>query len=351
MKLNRLFLIFTIFCATLNAYSQKRSKTIYVPKPGTMMEMLTEKEANQITYLRLQGRLNAIDFRNLRDGFKQLRTLDLSEASISLYTGKNGTSKGLRIYPANTLPALAFCQENNNSTFHGKESLRRVILPPGLKTIDYGAFKGCKNLAICQIRSRKAPHLKEDALADSLTAIFVPLGYGDSYRSQEEWKNFAFVEGEPTGAHVQISRMGSLASELLQKGKQPNEVNFLTIEGKLDEADFALIRDYMPNLVKVDMENTNATSIPEYTFTQKKFLLKLTLPKGLKTIGQRAFSGCTRLCGTLFLPPTLTAIEFGAFMGCDNLRRVVATGNQITTLGDKLFGEEPSKLIWMDKKK
>ena len=127
MKLNRLFLIFTIFCATLNAYSQKRSKTIYVPKPGTMMEMLTEEEANQITYLRLQGRLNAIDFRNLRDGFKQLRTLDLSEASISLYTGKNGTSKGLRIYPANTLPALAFCQENNDSTFHGKESLRRVI--------------------------------------------------------------------------------------------------------------------------------------------------------------------------------------------------------------------------------
>ena len=31
--------------------------------------------------------------------------------------------------------------------------------------------------------------------------------------------------------------------------------------------------------------------------------------------------------------------EFGAFMGCDNLRYVLATGNKITTLGDNLFGE------------
>ena len=92
------------------------------------------------------------------------------------------------------------------------------------------------------------------------------------------------------------------------------------------------------------MTNSNATTIPEYTFTQKKFLLKVLLPKGLKSIGQRAFSGCTRLSGTLMLPPTLTAIEFGAFIGCDNLSRVVATGNNLTTLGDKLFGEEDNKL-------
>ena len=147
-------------------------------------------------------------------------------------------------------------------------------------------------------------------------------------------------------ANVQISRMGSLASELIQKGEQPKNINFLIVEGKLDEADFALIRDYMPNLVYIDMKNCNATSIPEYTFTQKKLLLKVLLPKGLKSIGQRAFSGCTRLSGTLVLPPTLTAIEFGAFIGCDNLLQVVATGNQITTLGDELFGEEESRLIY-----
>ena len=54
-----------------------------------------------------------------------------------------------------------------------------------------------------------------------------------------------------------------------------------------------------------------------------------------------------RLCGTLELPASVTAIEFGAFMGCDNLRYVLATGNKITTLGDNLFGEGvPSKLVY-----
>ena len=46
-------------------------------------------------------------------------------------------------------------------------------------------------------------------------------------------------------------------------------------------------------------------------------------------------------------PASVTAIEFGAFMGCDNLRYVLATGNKITTLGDNLFGDGvPSKLIY-----
>ena len=31
--------------------------------------------------------------------------------------------------------------------------------------------------------------------------------------------------------------MGSLASELLRAGIQPKDVNFLTVEGKMDEAD------------------------------------------------------------------------------------------------------------------
>ena len=143
--------------------------------------------------------------------------------------------------------------------------------------------------------------------------------------------------------------MGSLASELLRAGLQPKDVNFLTIEGKMDEADFTLIRDYMPNLVSIDLTDCNATSIPDYTFTQKKYLLNVQLPKGLKSIGQRAFSSCGRLCGTLVLPSGVTAIEYGAFMGCDNLRYVLATGNKITTLGDNLFGESKGKIIYEEK--
>lgn len=49
----------------LNASAQT-SKRYTVAKPGTLVEMLTEDEANEITHLVLQGKLNAIDFRHLR---------------------------------------------------------------------------------------------------------------------------------------------------------------------------------------------------------------------------------------------------------------------------------------------
>lgn len=339
MKVRNILLVAASLCITLGAYAQKK-KTFYVPKAGTLVELMTQEEANQITHLTLQGKLNAIDFRHLRDEFTNLQVLDISNATISMYTGKNGTFPDkFYIYPGNCIPAYAFCKQNADGTYQGKASLEHVILSEKTKNIEDAAFKGCTNLKICQIRKKTAPNLLPGALADSITAIFVPLGSSDSYRNKERWENFSFVEGNPTAVTVQIAKMGSLASELLNAGVQPRDVNFLTIEGKMDEADFKLIRDYMPNLVSVNMEKCNATVIPEYTFTQKKYMLNITLPKSLTTIGQRAFSGCTRLTGTLVLPASVTAIEYGAFIGCDNLRRVLATGSKITTLGENLFGE------------
>ena len=186
-----------------------------------------------------------------------------------------------------------------------------------------------------------------EGLADSITAIFVPLGSSDEYRLKNNWKSFAFIEGEPQEVTLQVGAMGTLESEIQRAGLQPRDINFLTVEGKLDNNDFKLIRDYMPNLVAVDISKTNAVSIPDFTFSKKKYLLRIKLPHGLKVIGQRVFSNCGRLCGTVELPPSVTAIEFGAFMGCDNLRYVVATGDQITTLGDSLFGEGGgNKLIY-----
>ena len=67
--------------------SAQTSKRYTVAKPGTLVEMLTEDEANEITHLVLQGKLNAIDFRHLRDEFKKLQILDISNASISMYAG------------------------------------------------------------------------------------------------------------------------------------------------------------------------------------------------------------------------------------------------------------------------
>ena len=348
MKIKLLLIGFLLAANALGAAAQV-SKTYYVSKPGTLISMMTEEEANSVTHLTLTGKLNAEDFRHLRDEFANLKVLDISNAEIKMYSGKAGTYPNGKfyIYMPNFIPAYAFSNVVGGVT-KGKATLEKVILSEKTKNMEDAAFKGCENLKICQIRKKTAPNLLPEALADSVTAIFVPLGSSDSYRRGKRWETFAFIEGEPVGALVQIATMCSLASELLRAGIQPKDVNFLTVEGKMDEADFTLIRNYMPNLVSVDLSKCNATTIPEYTFTQKKYLLNIKLPHGLKSIGQRAFSGCGRLCGTLELPSGVTAIEYGAFMGCDNLRHVLATGDKITTLGDNLFGNDKDKLIYRD---
>ena len=309
--------------------------------------MMTEDEANSVTHLTLTGKINAEDFRHLRDEFKNLEVLDISNAEIKMYTGKAGTHPDkFYVYMPNFIPAYAFCQVINGQP-QGKMSLKKVVLSEKIKNIEDAAFKGCSNLAICQIRKKTPPNLLPEGLADSITAIFVPLGSSDGYKIKDNWKSFAFIEGEPQEVTLQVGAMSTLESEIQKAGLQPKDINFLTIEGKLDNNDFKLIRDYMPNLVAVDIAKTNATSIPDFTFSQKKYLLRIKLPHGLKVIGQRVFSNCGRLCGTVELPDSVTAIEFGAFMGCDNLRHVVATGNKITTLGDNLFGDGvENKLIY-----
>lgn len=347
MKIKHLFISF-VFAATTFGATAQVSKTFYVSKPGTLISMMTEQEANNVTHLTLTGKINAEDFRHLRDEFDNLKVLDISNAEIKMYSGKSGTYPNGKfyMYMPNFIPAYAFSNVVEGAV-KGKSTLERVILSDKTKNIEDAAFKGCENLKICQIRKKTAPNLLPEALADSVTAIFIPLGSSDEYRQKNRWENFAFIEGEPVETTLQVGMMGKLEDEIVKAGLQPKDINFLTIEGKLDNADFKLIRDYMPNLVAVDISKTNATTIPDFTFSQKKYLLRIQLPHTLKVIGQRVFSNCGRLCGTLELPATVTAIEFGAFMGCDNLRHVLATGNKITTLGDNLFGDGgTNKLIY-----
>ncbi len=259
MKIKLLLISFLLAANALGAAAQV-SKTYYVSKPGTLISMMTEEEANSVTHLTLTGKLNAEDFRHLRDEFANLKVLDISNAEIKMYSGKAGTYPNGKfyIYMPNFIPAYAFSNVVGGVT-KGKATLEKVILSEKTKNIEDAAFKGCENLKICQIRKKTAPNLLPEALADSVTAIFVPLGSSDSYRYKDRWQNFAFIEGEPVETTLQVGAMGKLEEEILKAGLQPRDINFLTVEGKLDNADFKLIRDYMPNLVSVDISKTNAS--------------------------------------------------------------------------------------------
>lgn len=102
------------YCQLFAATAQEVKKTYFVSKPGTLISMMTEEEANQVTHLTLTGKINAVDFRHLRDEFKNLQVLDIANASISMYSGKEGTYPDkFYIYMPNFVPAYAFCKMEN----------------------------------------------------------------------------------------------------------------------------------------------------------------------------------------------------------------------------------------------
>ena len=61
MKIKLLLIGFLLAANALGAAAQV-SKTYYVSKPGTLISMMTEEEANSVTHLTLTGRKNPKDF-------------------------------------------------------------------------------------------------------------------------------------------------------------------------------------------------------------------------------------------------------------------------------------------------
>lgn len=349
MNRKQLLLIGIALLANIFGATAQVLKALYVDKSGTMISQITEEEANSVTNLTVVGKINAIDFKSLRDLFPKLEVLDISNVDIKPYAGKAGThGDKFYVYPPNCIPAYAFCRLEDGVP-KGKQTLKKVILSEKIKNIEDGAFLGCNNLHICQIIKKSAPNLLENALSDTITAVFIPLGTRDEYRLKKRWENFAFIEGEPVEVKLQVGAQSSLKAEIQSAGLQPKNINFLTVEGKLDVNDLKLITDYMPNLVSVDISKTTATVLPDFTFAQKKYMLRIQLPSGLKSIGQRVFSGCGRLSGKLLLPPGVTSLGYGAFMGCDNLQEVVVTGSGLTAVGEDLFGDSNGRLYYENK--
>jgi hypothetical protein len=346
MKKKQLGIFFLLCLIVCGLSAQTVSKTLFVPKGGTLKEQITEAEAKSITHLTITGKINAIDFKLMRDSMTKLEVLDISNASVSVYMGKEGTYPLKRYtYLPYFIPAYAFCNAEDG-TLRGKSSLKRVILPPSILNIDKFAFKNCNNLTILQVNKKTPPNLQEEALNDSLTAVFIPLGCKDDYKRKKGWDGFAILEGTPESLTINITKPGELGNEIMKAGHQPSEVNYLTIKGNINEDDFKMIRDFMPDLVSIDLSETTATDIPDFTFTQKKYLMTVHLPSKLVSIGERAFSGCIHLAGDLVLPPTVKKIKDGAFLDCDKLSRVIVQGN-ISVLGKDIFRDtNKQKLVF-----
>ena len=164
--ITRVLLLFFFATALPFAAASQNSNKSWTPEfvtlnsPGAGQLKLT-KEALTASNLRITGDIDARDFKTLKEAtISRTRVLDLSDANIKAYTGKEGcvTYKGSNwivpaakdyVYKANTFPINAFNERRDNSLntwTAGSTSLRKVILPKTLEAFEPDAFYDNNNL-------------------------------------------------------------------------------------------------------------------------------------------------------------------------------------------------------------
>jgi hypothetical protein len=148
-NMKKLLLLFTFIGFASGIFAQV-SKTVNLATAGTLPTVLTAGELNTVTNLTITGKIDARDFKTMRDKMPLLAVLDLNGVTVVAYNGTEGTSPNFIDYRANAIPDYAFL---NPAPGQSKTSLISVVLPSLVTSIGNWAFSGCTGLITVAIPS------------------------------------------------------------------------------------------------------------------------------------------------------------------------------------------------------
>jgi hypothetical protein len=151
--------------------------------------------------------------------------------------------------------------------------------------------------------------------------------------------------------------INNVSGSLYQRARNSDlsKITNLTIAGTMDARDFKAIRDFMPNLVSLDISGVtivgyvgtegtsgssnltySANTIPDNAFLNSKNLVSIILPKTVHSLGKSSFEGCMGLI-SITLPSSINSIGENAFKYC-SLASIYFHSSEIQ-IGDNAFSE------------
>lgn len=276
---------------------------------GNLAKTLNLYQLNTITNLKLNGTINARDFKIMRDSMPVLSSIDLSGATVTEYTGTLGTFYDATVttYPANTIPQRAFYY---TATKTGKTSLTSFIFPAAVNSTGIYAFRGC-----------------------GLTAITIPstvtsIGYGTFYNCN----SLTAIIIPPTTTLIGIWAFGYCTN--LKNVTIPSSVNSI--------GDYTFYNCIRLNNITLP---SSISLIGIGTFSQSG-LKQITLNEGLTTIGDYAFQSCDSL-QSIHIPSTVIKIGYCALTFDNALKSITAAGNneKYASADGVLFDKTLKKLV------
>ena len=329
-----ILLLFTLFFTLLG--QAQVTKTVY-STAGTLYSKMTATELSTVTNLIILGTIDARDFVTLRDNMTKLAVLDISNVSISTYTGSLG-SGGLSIiiYPANSIPNYAFC--GNVSPYSGKKTLISVIFPSTLTSIAQNAFANCTGLTGTLTLPSSVTNLGDYAFfsCSGLTGSLILLNSIDSigYQTFCACTGLTGVLTIPSSTTYIGENAFNDLPNINAFNVDVNNLNYSSINGVLFNKNQTLLILY-PFTLQGKYSIPKSVSSIDNAFVGCNGLTEITIPNSVTSIGEGAFANCTGLTN-LFIPNSVTSIVDYAFDGCTGLT-TIEIPNSVTSIGNFTF--------------
>ena len=184
--------------------------------------------------------------------------------------------------------------------FCGCTSLQRITIGDSVKSIGNGAFEGCASLQSITIGDA-VKSIGEEAFAYCTSLTSVTIGNLVESIGEDAFRGCTAITSITIpNAVMEIRRYAfAYCTSLKQINVEEGNTNYISIDGNLYTKDRQTLVQY-------------AAGKQDTSFT---------IPNSVKSIGERAFYGCTSLT-SITIPNSVTSIGDFAFNGCENLKTV-----------------------------
>ena len=296
------------------------------------------------------GRLSGIDLSSVEISGHRIPSRAFCPSKINSAGTKNSSDGSLSKLHYLRLPLnlRKICESAFLST-----GLRQIEIPRTVDKIESNAFGKCNELTEVAVRIPDARYVDAHYAFDKnvkTAQLVVPTGSGNSFKYAQGWGDFGKIsEREDLYTIRQINLDGSgLAAQL---GSSLLTTDSLVVSGNLVAEDFATMVKSTGDgrLTGIDLTAciVENNAIPDKAFyvpvgsdieglRKRKKLLYVTLPKGINSIGEGAFSGNGKL-RCINIPSSVTNIGEDAYYGCTYAAGSVTVPEGVSRLAASTF--------------
>lgn len=319
---------------------------------GGLYNALNSLTRSAVTHLKVNGTLDARDFKTMREDLPLLAEVDISGASIAAYNGTEGTRSYFMNYKANAIPDDAFFFRDRDMA---KRWLAKFVFPMSLTEVGDASFTNCG--------------LRSITLHEGITSIGPWAFYGcrlntvhlpstmntlmeNCFGSNSDMTNYTVAAGntqfmerngllyDKAGTTLFYYPNAKAANALIPNGTETIQAHafegcdfvfFINISSEVRHIQAPAFR-WASNLTIFEVESANPYYSTMdgvlYDKDRKKLVAypnkkgnDFDIPFGVEEIGSSAFHGCWNL-NEVNIPNSVFKISRNAFQYCDNLNSI-----------------------------